>query len=51
LRPEITQANLQKDLVSTQKAGISGDFLRPNLMMRENLEVEGFQQALIPNGL
>jgi hypothetical protein len=42
LRPEITQANLQKDLVSTHKAGISGDFQGPNLMMRENLGLNGF---------
>jgi hypothetical protein len=34
-----------------RKAGFSGDFPRPNLMMREDLGAKSFQQALISKGL
>jgi hypothetical protein len=34
-----------------QKSDFSGDFQRPNLMMRENLGARSFQQALIPGSL
>jgi hypothetical protein len=40
-----------RGLLFWEKPSFSGDFRRPNLRMRENVESKSFQQALIPKEL